>query len=377
MASIFKTSKGLWAYRIHKIINGKEVSKYKTGFKSKNEAKNSAVMMENSILKGAQVNNNVSFADYYYRWFCDTKKGQYTVKSENAYLNVYHRIINYFGSKPLNKITHREYQAFVNEYSKDHAKETVRKLNSFCHAMVMEAINEKIIYTDFVYGTKNNGNDGKRDNLKYLNEQDFINLKQAALKQASFKHISDYMILVACYTGLRYEEICGLTWQAIDFKNKILSVERAYDYAISKQFTKLKTASSNRKIAIPDELITILKKLRREQSEYYLQHNYRDDMNLLFRSIYNQLAVPTNAAANKELRKLQNEIHIPKDNQITFHGLRHTHASYLISHNIPISYVSKRLGHKDISITLKVYTHLLNEVEQRNAQQAMLLLNEL
>lgn len=47
--------------------------------------------------------------------------------------------------------------------------------------------------------------------------------------------------------------------------------------------------------------------------------------------------------------------------RIRIHDLRHSHASNLIAEGVNIVAVSKRLGHSDISMTLKVYTHLLQK----------------
>jgi integrase len=68
---------------------------------------------------------------------------------------------------------------------------------------------------------------------------------------------------------------------------------------------------------------------------------------------------------------------IPKSKQITFHGLRHTHASYLISNGANISYVSKRLGHKNIAVTMEVYSHLLQDAQQSEDKKAMQLLDNI
>ena len=61
----------------------------------------------------------------------------------------------------------------------------------------------------------------------------------------------------------------------------------------------------------------------------------------------------------KYLIKPKKKYNINED--VTPYSLRHTHASYLISKGIPIEYISKRLGHASIAITLDVYTHLLDE----------------
>jgi integrase len=44
--------------------------------------------------------------------------------------------------------------------------------------------------------------------------------------------------------------------------------------------------------------------------------------------------------------------------RITFHDLRHTHASLLLKNNVHPKVVSERLGHSSIQITLDTYSHL-------------------
>ena len=45
--------------------------------------------------------------------------------------------------------------------------------------------------------------------------------------------------------------------------------------------------------------------------------------------------------------------------KIRFHDLRHTHASLLVAHGIPIKVVTERLGHSHPAFTLHTYQHLL------------------
>jgi integrase len=54
----------------------------------------------------------------------------------------------------------------------------------------------------------------------------------------------------------------------------------------------------------------------------------------------------------RDFRKLLNASGLPK---IRFHDLRHTAASLMLNHGIPVLIVSKRLGHSKPSITLDVY----------------------
>jgi integrase len=46
------------------------------------------------------------------------------------------------------------------------------------------------------------------------------------------------------------------------------------------------------------------------------------------------------------------------------YNIRHTFASQLISKGADIVWVSKMLGHKDVSITLKIYTKFIEENDE-------------
>ena len=52
---------------------------------------------------------------------------------------------------------------------------------------------------------------------------------------------------------------------------------------------------------------------------------------------------------------------------ITFHALRHTHASQLIASGMDVLTVSRRLGHGAPSITLNVYGHLFKSSDEQAA----------
>ena len=77
-------------------------------------------------------------------------------------------------------------------------------------------------------------------------------------------------------------------------------------------------------------------------------------------------------AVNKRLKAYCNDLGIK---EITSHALRHTHCSYLLAKGISIYYISKRLGHKNISVTTDVYSHLLEEQYKEENQKAVEIIN--
>jgi integrase len=52
---------------------------------------------------------------------------------------------------------------------------------------------------------------------------------------------------------------------------------------------------------------------------------------------------------------------------ITFHALRHTHASQLIDAGVDVVTISKRLGHASPTITLQIYAHLFRKDDGKAA----------
>jgi len=62
---------------------------------------------------------------------------------------------------------------------------------------------------------------------------------------------------------------------------------------------------------------------------------------------------------------------------VTFHALRHTHASQLIAAGIDVVMIANRLGHSNPNITLKVYAHLFEKRDTKAAEAINAALAEL
>lgn len=89
--------------------------------------------------------------------------------------------------------------------------------------------------------------------------------------------------------------------------------------------------------------------------------------NLLFIRPENGLPI-SNDGLNSQLSSICKKLGIISEGQqsYTSHALRHTHASMLLYQNRDITYVSKRLGHENVTTTYKTYVHVLKEVSARN-----------
>ena len=190
----------------------------------------------------------------------------------------------------------------------------------------------------------------------------------------SFKNIFNYIIATGILTGARLSEVLALTWKDINFKDQTICINKSWDYIYTHTFKDTKTPSSNRTIKIGRDLVGLLRQLKTEQSNYFKKIGRPVSINeLVF--LNKDLTLISNVAINKDLRFIEKQLHITP--LITFHGLRHTHVSFLLYQGIDIAYISHRLGHANISITLKIYAHLLKDHEEKEENKAVLYLENL
>ncbi|MCD4759174.1 MAG: site-specific integrase [Arcobacteraceae bacterium] len=163
------------------------------------------------------------------------------------------------------------------------------------------------------------------------------------------EHTTGYMhnfILFMYSSGIRPGEIIALNWKDIDFDKKQIAV---YKTIVNNKIGNPKTQSSVRNV---DMLPMAQKAL---ESQYKLTKEYEYVfVNSSNKYFYSHDIINLNF---KRLLKLNNI------EQRTLYNLRHTFASQLISNGADIVWVSKMLGHKDVSITLKVYTKFIKENE--------------
>ncbi|OPX03074.1 site-specific integrase [Geobacillus sp. LEMMY01] len=373
MASIQKTKSG-WRYRVSYKENGKYKTKTKGGFRTKKEAELAAAELEKQLHKGYDINaGDQLFPEYMRNWFELYKKGKYSLAHErNIELSV-ELVEKYFAGVKLKDLTRDMYQKFINEIGKNHTTATVRKRHTYIRSCLRDAIEEGIITRDPTYKVIIKGEvETKSDELKYLNFDEVKRLVAEIKKGMKPKYMSRYIILFAIATGARFSEIMGLTWDCVDFKNKTITINKTWDFKDKNDFSDTKTFDSKRTITIDDETLNMLKELRKHQNELAMKTGLRNTKNLVF--INTKMEIVTNNAVNKTLRALCKKVRVKP---ITCHGLRHTHASMLLYKGVNIKYVSRRLGHKDIVTTLQTYSHILDEMEQKESRQVDLAMEEL
>lgn len=188
-------------------------------------------------------------------------------------------------------------------------------------------------------------------------------------------------LLIAYYTGLRIGEICGLSWNDIDFEKQLLNVDHQEIYLPNEGYllSTPKTLTSIRTIYIGDFLINQLKKWKQQQQlneknqgnayiiNYTLPKN-RQKIISISKDIeitdeYIKFPAICTDHKGKLLHSPVLSYHFRKEG-INAHSFRHTHATILMEQGASPRSVAARLGHCNTSITYDLYTHITDKMQQ-------------
>jgi integrase len=168
-------------------------------------------------------------------------------------------------------------------------------------------------------------------------------------------------------TGLRLSEILAIKWEDIDLKKKTVIINKNLVEAKNRsknQRGKLelivqnttKTENGKRILPLTERTIRMLK-------EYKLKSQKKSE--IVFCSQNDTYVRPRNY--KRTFYKIIENASIEKCGA---HTLRHTYATRLFEANIDAKVVSELLGHKDISVTLNTYVHVLKS-KKREAIRAL------
>ncbi|WP_346234914.1 tyrosine-type recombinase/integrase [Lysinibacillus telephonicus] len=362
MASFQQRGKS-WQFTISNVINDKQKLIRKSGYRTKKEAQIAAAEVETNLKKGLvpQI-KAMSFEEYFENWIKLYKEPRVSLVTLEHYKYSLKAIKNFFQGKPIQDIKRQDYQMFLNWLGKNKAKETVSKINGHVKACVKDAIEEQIIQINFTRKTEITWTvQAKKSTEKHLSFVESERLLQKIWSRLN-EGLGYSLLLLAITSGMRYEELIGLTRKDFDFVNNTISINKTWGYKKNspKGFGPTKNEQSNRTIKMDIKTMNYFARLFKSTPTNIDQ--------LVFYSPSSKYKVISNTNANKLLKKVLDELKI---HSITIHGLRHTHGSILLYKKASIHYVSERLGHGDIETTLKVYTHVLKELRIEDEELSM------
>lgn len=165
-------------------------------------------------------------------------------------------------------------------------------------------------------------------------------------------------------TGIRRGEACGLTWQAVDFKNCRITIRGNLCYT-SSAGTYLDTPKGHRErtVSISPATADLLKQLKREQANKRKKSKAIPLTQYVFlkEGSLTEPMFPT--SPTRYLKTFSDRYGI----SLHPHKLRHSFATISLAAGADIGSISRNLGHADISTTLRVYTHPAQEAMDKAA----------
>ena len=311
-----------------------------------------AATIEQDIDGVKKAKQDVLFLDYYDQWVDTYKRPKVQAGTFQRFKTVRNLIEKYFDGVKIQNVTRTDYQQFLNQIGQKYAKSTMQLITVTIKSCVKSAVVDEVITKDFTQRTEAVYNRDRGLSVDYLTVEEIKRLVETIKNSLNPKHPIPYMILTAIYTGMRLGEITALEWSDIDFDKQTISITKSW--SPTTYSTKApKNDSSNRTIAVNKFLLDTLLQLKSNSHD------------MVFKTAN---GMPFSGSVNASLRSFLKKADIDKSGY-HFHSLRHSHVAYLLSKGVDLYAISKRLGHKDMTVTAKVYAYLIDEYKEKQDQQ--------
>lgn len=173
------------------------------------------------------------------------------------------------------------------------------------------------------------------------------------------------IVALALATGMRRGELLALRWEDVDLDDTTLKVERSLEQSDKGlRFKDPKTKHGRRAIPLPPTAVEVLRahRLRQLQLRVALGQGKPEPGALVFCNIEGEPLSPDDLS--RDWWRLTLTRRLPR---VSFHSLRHSHASALIASGLDVLSISRRLGHGSPVVTLGVYGHMFRDTGRRAA----------
>ena len=319
-------------------------------------AENSFSNKMNSIARNSKY-SNMLFSDYMLEWLANVKPKVV----QSTYIGyeqvVKGRLYPYFKSQKIKLIDlrPRDIQDFINYLYKQKLKgSTIAHYTSNMNTALKEAVIAEIIPSN------------PMDRIESVKKEVYIpefytdNELLDLIEVIRTQDLALPLTLGIIY-GLRREEILGLTWNAIDFNNKSITIRKTvgrgkYDGVTQFLIKDIpKNKSSYRTLPMFEFIADLLKKYK----EKYKQ-NEKIFGNTYITEYKDFICLMDNGELIKPDYVDRTFSKILKTNgfrHIRLHDLRHSCATLLLRNGVPLPEIQKWLGHSNI-ITTQRYSHL-------------------
>lgn len=333
-----------------------EGKRYEATGKTQKEADQKAAVKLEKLKRGeVGISGNMTVKQWADEWLETYKRpivgeGQY----KNYLVHINGAIIPNIGSLKIRTVKDVHLQRILNDRT-GKSKSDLSKLRMTMKAMFQRAYLSKLI----PYSPAENlelpaAKDGTHRSITDFERQKILEVAEI--------HHAGLWIKTLLYTGMRPGETRALDWRHIDFDKKIVHIEQAMK-ASTKDIGTPKSESGVRDIPIPDKLYVALVAARNGPFEPVFtqpttgKRHTQESMRCLWNSFKRELDISMGAKIyrNQIIMSMVAPDLVP-------YCLRHTFATDLQRAGVPINVAKYLLGHSNISMTAKIYTHTTQDV---------------
>lgn len=369
-------------------VDGKRKFINKSGFKTKSEAIEFGNKAYTEYLNAGIPfkESTISYSDYLEFWLSDYCKINLRYNTIQAYKTIINKYIKpKLGHYRLSSITSITLNTFLTNICEEYSfsKAYFKNILKVMKGSFRDACNlYGLIKYNPALTIKLPKIENEVEDIKHLYTQEEIDLIINRFKNDDAFTCS---FLTSCYTGMRTGEVFALTWNDIDFDNRIINISHnIYDKPKDNKgrwyIGNTKTINGNRKVYMCDTLYTALRNYKSKQDYlkmiygkrykyYHLEYVKNEYGKTVEQRIVENKTGENDASINfvfvKENGKyvgtditrypfkvIHNELGIRK---CRFYDLRGSYATKILNHGIEIRDVADILGHKNIETTENFY----------------------
>lgn len=254
--------------------------------------------------------------------------------------------------------------------NKNYSYGTIKMVRITMHVLFEAAVeNDLLIYNPvrknvYVKKETQTGNKKERRVLSLEEQRHFLDVAKGTRDY--------YQYILFLQTGLRLGELVGLQWKDVDFKNRIISVNRSMQWTPEKKCFVIslpKSSNGVRKIPMTQDAYDALKAVEQKRKKSKVMCMEYAEFVFL-----NKKGVPTkNVTYNGKLYRLAQKAGVDR---LSPHVFRHTFATRCIEAGMRPKTLQKILGHSSIHITMNLYVHVLEEEKTKEMEKFEAYLNE-
>ena len=316
---------------------------------------------------------------WFNRWLKDVVGNRAPNTLRNYRERYEHNVQPFIGSMLLRDVKQIDCQRILNAMESDYAGSTICQTYMTMGTFFKSAKDNGFIDRHPMDGVRYTKPVRAVDDIHFLTVDEQKRFLEAAKGSHNY---AQYALILE--TGLRTGEMIGLTWDAIDWEKRTLTVNKTLEFRYKQDEWRAgppKTESSYRTIPLTDTAYGILR-------EIYDTREYRNESNglstvltfmdrktgqkrkLVMRDLVFinwRTGMPAkNSSYDTHLYKLCDDAGIKR---FCMHALRHTYATRAIESGMQPKVLQKLLGHASITTTMNRYVHVTDDSMKKAVAQ--------